>query len=106
VRVTHARWAGNRGWVGAGGHAREILGGVWLPGGGESRLAPVNRGVGRAGDGMLGWESWLSEGGRAGVGILGGGCLPGGGILGGVVRRVRAEAAGVRGERGQSTDES
>jgi hypothetical protein len=44
--------------------AREILGGVWLPGGGESRLAPANRGVGWAGDGMLGWESWLSGGRR------------------------------------------
>jgi hypothetical protein len=77
-----------------------------LPGGGESRLAPANRGVGRSGDGMLGWESWLSGGGRASVGILSGGCLPGGGILDRVVRRVRAGAAGVRGERGQSTDES
>jgi hypothetical protein len=59
------------GWGRAG--AREILGGVWLPGGGESRLAPANRGVVRAGDGILG--------GRAG-------------------------AVGVRGERGQSIDES
>jgi hypothetical protein len=77
------------GWGRAG--AREILGGAWLPGGGESRLAAANRGVERAGDGMLGWKSWLSGGGRAGVGILGDGCLPGGGILGGVVRRVRRE---------------
>jgi hypothetical protein len=92
------------GWGRAG--ARGILGGVWLPGGGELRLAPANRGVGReipagwgrAGDGMLGWESWLSGGGRAGVGILGGGCLPGGGILGGVVRRAR----GVRGSQGRA----
>jgi hypothetical protein len=29
--------------------AREILGGVLLPGGGESRLAPANRWIGRAG---------------------------------------------------------
>jgi hypothetical protein len=48
----------------------------------------------------------MADWGRAGVGILGDGCLPGGGILGRVVRRVRAGAAGVRGERGQSTDES
>jgi hypothetical protein len=92
------------GWGRAGARARSSA--AFSCQASRNRGAPVNRGVGRAGDGMLGWESWLSGGRRAGVGILGGGCLPGGGILGWVVRRVRAEAAGVRGERGQSTDES
>jgi G protein-coupled receptor 107 len=72
VRVTRARWVGNRGWVGAGGRARDPRR-CLVAGRRESRLAPANRGVVRAGDGILG--------GRAG-------------------------AAGVRGERGQSTDES
>jgi hypothetical protein len=52
-RESQTRWTGGH-HSEAGGEQfaagfGEILGGVWLPDGGESRLAPATRGIGRAG---------------------------------------------------------
>jgi hypothetical protein len=52
-RESQTRWTGGHHSEAGGGQFAagfgEILGGVWLPGGGESRLAPATRGIGRAG---------------------------------------------------------
>jgi hypothetical protein len=80
VRVTHARWAGNHGWVGAGDG---ILGGGIASGWG-----------GRAAVSLAGGR---------------GGGPPGPGRAvssAAVVCRARAGSAGGWGERGQSTDDA
>jgi hypothetical protein len=67
-------------------------------------MAPANRGVGRAGDGMLDWESWLSGGGRAAgeraVVVCGGGIL--GGVAGERASGVCAREPRESGESGGS----
>jgi hypothetical protein len=57
-RESQTRWTGGHHSEAGGGQFAagfgEILGGVWLPGGGESRLAPATRGIGRAGGRVTG----------------------------------------------------
>jgi hypothetical protein len=57
VRVTRARWAGNRGWVGAGGRARDP----------RRRLVAGRRGIAAGARESRRWArnpGWLGAGGR------------------------------------------